>query len=112
MYGSPPPGIVVNQADACDYLRGAFRVWVTELRPLWRGSACDGSLPEEECILLAELEIPLVDGEVSDTEEIIIHEEHRPFVIHLRMLQEWLLCGPLLASTGMAGSPPASPISG
>ena len=107
MYGSPPAGIVINQADACEYLRAAFRVWVTELRALWRGPAGDGSTPEEECVLLAELEIPLIDGKASDTEDVIIHEEHRPYVIHLRMLQEWLLCGPNVNGTRLA---PASQV--
>ncbi len=94
MYGSPPAGIVINRADTCEFLRAAMRVWVTELRPLWRGPACEGAVPEEEQILLAELDVPLDNGQAGGMSSEDIHEEHRPFVIHLRMLQEWLLCGP------------------
>ena len=43
MFDSPPAspltGIEINQAEACDYLRAAFRIWTTELRPRWRGYA-------------------------------------------------------------------------
>jgi len=100
MYGSPPSGIVINNADACEYLRAAMRVWVTELRPLWRGVACDGSTPDEDCVLLAQLDVPLVDGSVSSDEDVIVSEEQRPFLVHLRMLQEWLLCGPHAIGSG------------
>ena len=29
----PPPGLAIDAASACEFLRAAFRVWVTELRP-------------------------------------------------------------------------------
>jgi hypothetical protein len=46
---------------------------------------------------------------VDGGREIIVNEERRPFVIHLRMLQEWLLCGgkfgaPILSSPLGTGS--------
>jgi competence ComEA-like helix-hairpin-helix protein len=105
MYGSPPAGIVINHADACEYLRAALRVWVTELRPLWRGVACDGSTPDEECVLLAQLEVPVVDGLASSDEDVVVNEEQRPFLVHLRMLQEWLTCGPHAIGGGASLSP-------
>jgi competence ComEA-like helix-hairpin-helix protein len=105
MYGSPPYGIVINNADACEYLRAAMRLWVTELRPLWRGAACDGSTPDEECVLLAQLDAPLVDGLVSSVDSVIINEEQRPYMVHLQMLQEWLLCGPKPIGGGSSLSP-------
>ena len=110
MYGSPPSGIVINQADACEYLRAAMRVWVTELRPLWRGVACDGSTPDEECVLLAQLDVPLVDGLASSDEDVIVNEEQRPFLVHLRMLQEWLLCGPKAIGGGTSLTPASAVI--
>ncbi len=110
MYGSPPSGIIINHADACEYLRAAMRVWVTELRPLWRGAACDGSTPDEECVLLAQLDVPLVDGLVSSDDAVIVNEEQRPFLVHLRMLQEWLLCGPKSIGGGSALSPASTVI--
>ena len=138
--GSPPDTHHINTADACDYLRAAFRIWVTELRPRWRGYLhytvrggdrlatiaakfnisevflaelnlvsddtleagqvlnipkmfCDGTPPDEECLLLAELDVPLVGGRADVMSSENIHEERRPYLIHLRLLQEWLLCG-------------------
>jgi competence ComEA-like helix-hairpin-helix protein len=93
MYGSPPAWLEINTADACDYLRASFRVWVTELRPLWRGPSCDGTSPLEDCVLLAELHVPLDNGVVDSAGAIVVDEQQRPFLIHLRLLQEWLLCG-------------------
>jgi competence ComEA-like helix-hairpin-helix protein len=110
MYGSPPSGIVINNADACEYLRAAMRVWVTELRPLWRGAACDGSTPDEECVLLAQLDVPLADGLVSSNDSVIINEEQRPYLVHLQMLQEWLLCGPKPTGGGSSLSPASAVI--
>src|SRR5882762_1185222 len=33
MFGSPPSVLHIRVADACAYMRAAFRLWVTELRP-------------------------------------------------------------------------------
>ena len=43
--------------------------------------------------------------QVSDVTPVTINEERRPFLAHLRLLQEWLLSGPA-AGLGV-GSPPA-----
>lgn len=44
----------------------------------------------DDCLLLATLNVPLtVDREVSDADSITIDEEQRPFLLHLRFLQEW-----------------------
>ncbi len=106
MYGSPPSGIQINTADACNYLRAAYRVWVTELRARWRKNNCDA--PDESCVLLAELDVPLTSGwQVDDTRSVAIIEERRPYLIHLRMVQEWLLCArrePAASGAG-AGTP-------
>ena len=100
MFGSPPSALRIHPDDVCEYLRAAFRIWVTELRPKWlgQGRQC-GTPPDEGCVLLAELNVPLVrlalTGEwtVDDTRTVVINEEHRPYLLHLRMLQEWILCG-------------------
>ena len=52
----------------------------------------------QSCVFLAELQIPVereLTGElkVSDEDPILVNEAERPFVVHLRMLQEYLLCG-------------------
>jgi hypothetical protein len=106
-------------------MRAAFRLWVTELRPKWiaRWHGCaathfaNDDAAEEECVMLAELVAPL--AAISPGKWIVanapvnIVEERRPYVVHLRMLQEWLFCGPARKSGGsVLGSPPAGGISG
>jgi hypothetical protein len=107
IYDPPPDDLRIPANDVCDYLRAAYRVWVTELRvvQLGAGQTAGGALPDEECVLLAELHVPLVrvgDGwQVSDlvnpelpSEPIVqVNEERRPFLLHLRMLQELIECG-------------------
>lgn len=106
MFGSPPAWLRIPADQACAYLRAAFRIWVTELRPLWlgKGQQC-GTQPDEECLLLAEVNVPLVQTlagawQVDDARSLVIDEERRPYLLHLRFLQEWLLCGRL----GIGGS--------
>jgi len=110
MYGSPPAALRIHTSLAYEYLRAAFRVWVTELRPRWqtrwagKGPGCTGSggsggggRREEDVVLLAELQLRLVrtgsgsDWMVEDAEGVTIHQERRPYLMHLRMVQEWLL---------------------
>jgi hypothetical protein len=118
MFGSPPASLRIPRADACAYLRAAFRVWTTELRPRWRptfdrAECADTPLsrPEPEaCVLLAEVVLPLIrtpggNWAVDDLNPIVIDEERRPFLLHLRVLQEWLLCG-RHETTASVASPP------
>jgi hypothetical protein len=110
MFGSPPGSFVINTTDVCHYFGAAYRIWVTELRPKWRpdllsswkgccGHSEGGDAPQEECVLLAEVDVPILipggggDWQVDDPAKIRINEDTRPCLIHLRMLQEWLLCG-------------------
>ena len=106
MFDSPLVSLRIHSADACEYLRAAFRLWVTELRPRWRprfwekghGCASDASAADEphaeECVLLAELHVPITaDAQVTDLGRVVVDEARRPYLVHLRMLQEWVLCG-------------------
>jgi hypothetical protein len=107
LYGSPPKNLAIPCNQLCDYLRAALRLWVTELRPLWQvqwatqaggGCGCHGAMQTvgengEECLLLAAITIPLTGGQVTDPTRVQVDDSARPFVVHLRMLQEWLLCG-------------------
>lgn len=106
MFGSPPASLHIKPADVCDYMRAAFRVWVTELRPKWiaRWHGCAAThfdtdnQAEEDCVMLAELTVPIVADSpgvwtLADTPPVRVEESRRPYVIHTRMLQEWLLCG-------------------
>jgi hypothetical protein len=108
--GSPLAGIRIHPADLCPYMRAAFRIWVTEIRPLFHrappsAGCCGGDSknepqPPDECLLLAELDVPLVNvgpgqnWQVDDLNDVTVDESRRPVLLHTRMLQEWLLCGP------------------
>src|SRR5262249_51450182 len=128
LIGSPPASLRIPAADACEYLRAAFRVWVTELRNRYRpaslskGCGCangatDDATGDEECLLLAELEVPLIHDAHSgawmldDRVPVEVHEERRPYLVHLRLLQEWLLCGRVASAPVMvtAGAGPVGP---
>jgi hypothetical protein len=107
LYDSPPSNLVLPSNQLCDYLRAALRLWVTELRPIWQvqwatqaggGCGCHGTVQTvgadgEECLLLAAIKIPLMGGQVTDPTRVQVDDSARPSVVHLRMLQEWLLCG-------------------
>ena len=110
-YGSPLSAIHVHPAHAGEYLRTAFRIWVTEIRPLFHASfpaqacGCTGSTsavpPTDECLLLAEVEAELVvatsglgqNWVVDSNQAAVIDESRRPILLHSRMLQEWMQSG-------------------
>jgi hypothetical protein len=105
--GLPPAWLSIPQTELCDYWRATLRLWTTELRPVWQaqcdcsGCGCDEAAPElphqecEPCLLLAELEVPLTaQREVADLNGLRVDERQRPVLASLRLLQEWLLCGP------------------
>jgi hypothetical protein len=110
MFGSPPGSLVINLADASEYFRAAFRVWVTELRPRWieRWHGCAATHIEgdaagdEDCVLLGQLDVPLLPISPGAFDipnaPIPVNQNERPFLVHLRMLQEWMF-----ASLAMAG---------
>ena len=111
-YGSPPAGLRIPRRALCQWMRAAMRLWVTELRPIWRaqcaplatGSSdpcgCHGTGTEPDdmacdCVMLAAVTITRGSGGITGA---VIDEEHRPFLVHLRMLEELLLCGPCCGS--------------
>jgi len=95
MDGAPPAGLSIPRTALCEYLRIAFRLWVTEMRPmrLGKNQAVAGGMPDEECVLLGQLDISLTDGRVVGLNDIVITEDQRPYIVSLQMLQEWVLCG-------------------
>ena len=116
MFGSPPGFIHVRPEDVCEYTRAAFGLWVTELRPKWiaRWHGCAAThfetddKTEEDCVMLAEVMVPIIASSpgswtVADSPAVRVDESRRPFLVHLRMLQEWLMCG--CACSGHAVSP-------
>ena len=102
MLGDPPADLTVPRLACLDYWREAFRLWVTELRPVWIArfggchAGCAKPCPQEDCLLLATLEVPVLlqspgAWEVSDIEPVIIDRSRCPYLLHARMMQEWLL---------------------
>jgi hypothetical protein len=103
----PPNPMRVHVSQACAFRRAAFRLWVTEFRPRWRprqfntqtaSCAPDGSdagtITDDNCVLLADLRVPLTPNVLLDTTTPVgVLEGRRPYVVNQRMLQEWLMCG-------------------
>lgn len=94
MLGSPPVGL--GSTDGL--LRAALRLWVTELRPLWRaryGCGPNSIAPgtDDDAILLATLTLR-VDGTALTGTVTDVDESRRPLLLSLRMLQELILQNP------------------
>jgi hypothetical protein len=78
---------------------------VTELRPKWiaRWQGCaasnfpSDSAADEDCVLLAEVEVPVTVSSPGGVDvanaPLIVADGARPYLIHLRMLQDWMTCG-------------------
>lgn len=114
---SPPTDLQINKSDVAEYLRTAFRIWVTELRSVLseRKTGCSVEMTSggklEDCVLLGEIKVALTDvspgWKVSDTTDPQVIEKNRPYLVHLRMLQEWILGGDI--SYDETGMPITSP---
>jgi hypothetical protein len=101
--GSPPFGtstLYLHPLDAAEFLRSAFLVWVTEVRPLLqrRTPAGDCEAPDEQCVLLAKLTFD-VGNNWMVLGKLDVDESRRPFLLQTRLLQE----GALLALLGEGG---------
>jgi hypothetical protein len=118
MHDAPPTVLRVRTHDAGDFFRAAFRLWVTELRPRWRPArlasyagcadaptAGAKESAEDNCVLVADLFVPLnAAGLLDESKRIRIDESRRPYLLHLRLLQEWLLAGTFDATTAAVRS--------
>ena len=97
---SPPWGLTpltVSGGRYDDFLRVAFRIWVTQYRPLVMARRCgDLAHPADDCLLLATLTVPVlrtgssadrgwqVDGTAAD---IVLDESRRPLIGSLNLVQ-------------------------
>ena len=98
---SPPAAnddpILLPAATAPDILREAFRVWVTEVRPELRGQEGEGrtcgDASGECCVLLSEIDLPVNTQWAVRAEAFPSVELRRPYLLHTRLLQEWLISG-------------------
>ncbi len=99
MFGTPASNLVIPTAQSGAYLRSAFRIWTTELRPTWvEAGQTPGRPPAVKEVLLAQIGMAINVGlsgawTVNTALPITIVEDTRPYLVHLRMLQEWLLAG-------------------
>lgn len=106
-FGSPLTSAKLDPAQLGDYLRAAFRVWIEEIRPrvhaLCAGGCGCGAAPgagpsePDECVLLARIDIPVINGaggwQVDTGKSVSIDESRRPLLVHMRLLQEWVVSG-------------------
>jgi hypothetical protein len=120
LYASPPPSLQIPRAAASEYLGALFGFWVSDLRALVRGTIpgaeCDctgGPAPLDsaaDSLSIAELIVPLVVDPLSgavivaDMPAITVErsETIRPTLLHLKMLQEWVLA----EAEAAEGAPP------
>jgi len=111
LYASPPASLRIPRSAAPQYLAALFSFWVTDLRARLRsptsGAECGcsggpGPLdPTADCLRIAELTVPLarnaLNGGVvvadSPPVAVTVGEATRPTLLHLKLLQEWLLSG-------------------
>ena len=103
--GSPPVGVHIPRSAVEAYLRRAFLLWTTELKPLCLNlqQDCAGTPPAEECVLLGELYIPLTTQQmVAQPHAVRVDESRRPYLLSTRVLQQWLLERPQ-GATGPTG---------
>ncbi len=115
------PTLAIGREQQCDFLRTAFRFWITELRPMWMAMRCHRAEHADlDCVLLARVsfDVTWVGGSPSGVWQITgspptvsIDESTRPLLAHQRLLQEWALCGcdcagGAGASTAFGGSVP------
>lgn len=112
LIGSPPVAIEIPRSQQSTYIGALMTFWVEELRPLLLGSGSGNGCgcgstggtagaidPDANCVLLAELDVPLAHDPVSgalvvgDVPPVSIDESRRPMLLHQRLLQELLLSG-------------------
>jgi hypothetical protein len=85
-----------------DYMSRAFRIWATQHTDKWRDkNAKFGDAPQEACLALAEVDIQVSKDDngvwsvtTGNGTVTLKLDPHRPYLIPLRLLQEWLLNGP------------------
>lgn len=112
---TPPVSLRIPPDQSCEMLRAAFRFWVTELRPAWLAMCCGcagAADMGDDCVLLARLDVPVTATSTNagsvwvasgDAKSVVIDESRRPFLVHQRLLQEWLLCGSCCDSAAAGG---------
>ncbi|PKN92449.1 MAG: hypothetical protein CVU44_15050 [Chloroflexi bacterium HGW-Chloroflexi-6] len=108
-FAKPPAATLAIPEDKLAlYLREAFLLWTTELRGTVRGGDADCATPStEDCVLLSEISFKVTGSEADGWAvdgSVKLDETRRPYLVHLRLLQEWLL------TAGAGGPVPADAV--
>ena len=119
LFDSSPPALQVAAADMPAFLRVALRFWVTELRPMWTALRCHrAQWPDTGCVLLAQLrfDVTWIGGSPSGAWQVTggastvaVDESARPWLAHLRMLQEWVLADTATPVAAQDTAPTSAP---
>ena len=119
LFDSSPPALHVAESDLADFLRVAFRFWVTELRPMWAALRCHrAQQPDIGCVLLAQVrfDVAWISGSPSGVwqvsggaSSVALDESKRPILAHVRLLQEWMLADGAVASPSAGGTGLSTP---
>lgn len=111
---SPPEPLIVAEDRYDDFLKHAFRIWVTEIRPTVMARRCGTPADDaDDCLLLARLGIPVLrEGNEADRgwqvdggkDDIEVDESRRPLIAPLHLVQTVL--GMAVGADEELGSPP------
>lgn len=96
------PDVTIPVKKANEYWEAAFQLWTTEIRPLWQAKSGRWDIPAEEPVLLAALRMKITPDKDENWQVVIpkkgspvtIHEDERPYLLNLRLLQAWLQSEP------------------
>jgi len=81
----PAADFVLPRAEARELLRDMFKKWVVDHRD-------DLQPAKDPCLLLGDIELSLTaSGTADEAQPITIDETRRPYLLHTRLLQEWLM---------------------
>ncbi len=90
---SPPAGPpwYVPVSSTSEYMRAAFRTWITEVRPFVGSASGTGTCcaPPEKCVLLAEVVLSLSTGPSGwSATAVTVDDSRRPFLVPTSLLQD------------------------
>lgn len=116
LFDLSPLDLAIAPDQMSEFLRVAVRFWVTELRPIWMAMRCHKAQHADvDCVLLARVEFNVVWSGSSPNgawqiagspANVIVDETTRPYLGHLRLLQEFLnyFSGQSIEGAGPAAS--------
>ncbi len=103
--GPPLADLTLHPDDAVAARTAAWRAWITAVRPALAGGAAGCPDGGEACVLLGRLEFEVAEGSPGPqvAGAVAIDEADRPWLLHTRLLQEWV---PAAWGNALAAAPP------